>query len=243
MITAAGEALVEFTRNIPDGVVAFFPSYDFLETCMKAWKSIPFSTSNNTIWTTFEDTKPVFYESKSTTSQDQTQKAPQGESLLSSFTAAVRSGRGALLLAVISGSLSEGINFSDELGRGVVVFGLPYPNIHSAQWKAKMEHVSKKVATASGLETSSRAVAKGKDAARELYENATMRAVNQAVGRAIRHRGDYAAVMLIDRRYATERVQKKLPGWMKASIKKPAGVTEAVVGLKHFFGEKRNMRR
>jgi len=34
---------------------------------------------------------------------------------------------------VIGGKLSEGINFSDELARAIVVLGLPYPNIKAPE--------------------------------------------------------------------------------------------------------------
>lgn len=33
-------------------------------------------------------------------------------------------------------------------------------------------------------------------------------------GRAIRHRQDYATILLLDHRYSTPRVYNKLPGWI-----------------------------
>lgn len=40
-----------------------------------------------------------------------------------------------------------------------------------------------------------------------------VRAVNQAIGRCIRHRGDYGAIMLFDERFRQPRYQKNLSRW------------------------------
>jgi Helicase C-terminal domain len=53
------------------------------------------------------------------------------------------------------------------------------------------------------------------------YHNLCMRAVNQSVGRAIRHAHDYAAVVLVDARYRSDqRVWNGLPGWLKKGASK-----------------------
>ena len=133
--------------------------------------------------------------------------------------------------------MSEGINFSDELGRGVVVVGLPFPNINSAEWKARLEYIEKTTVTRG------QSIAEGKAASREFYENACMRAVNQSIGRAIRHKGDYATIVMVDRRYGTGRIQRKLPGWIKEGL---AGISgdrvfdEAVDLVEKFFERKRD---
>jgi chromosome transmission fidelity protein 1 len=50
---------------------------------------------------------------------------------------------------------------------------------------------------------------------KDYYENLCMKAVNQCIGRAIRHAKDYACIFLIDSRYEGERIQKKLPKWIR----------------------------
>lgn len=45
-----------------------------------------------------------------------------------------------------------------------------------------------------------------------------MKAVNQSIGRAIRHSRDYACILLADVRYERASVAKQLPKWIVAQL-------------------------
>lgn len=222
-LTAAIECLC---KVIPDGVVVFFTSYQYLAFVVDKWK------------------KSVMYENTSKLKRIfQETKESNVDELLNDYSAAVRSGKGALMLAVIGGKLSEGINFSDKLGRGVICVGLPYPNSLSAEWKAKVEYIERlkyESLTVKGLSDYQRKL-EAEAAGREYADNITMRAVNQSIGRAIRHKNDYAAIYLIDQRYDMPRIQSKLPAWLKKSIRKVDQLWykgQVVRECSEFFAEK-----
>ncbi|KAJ5152871.1 uncharacterized protein N7482_009349 [Penicillium canariense] len=232
MITDLGRTIATLCQVIPDGVVAFFPSYDYLSQVVSVWKKpIPNGNGGTTLGL-IEQKKQILYESRDC--------AISTDTLLQEYTSAVETGQGALLLSVVGGKLSEGINFSDRLGRGVFIIGLPFPNIRSAVWTAKIKYIEEKTAKQhAGSEADKRAAAAA--AGRDFYENACMRAVNQCIGRAIRHVNDYAAIVMVDRRYETPRIQGKLPGWIQGSLvsspaARPAQAT--VQRLSRFFAEK-----
>ena len=103
----------------------------------------------------------------------------------SSISTTSTTSTGALLLSVIGAKLSEGINFGDSLGRAVVVLGIPYPAPDDAELVERMQFLEKR----------------SKGAGRALYEDSAAVAVNQCVGRVVRHAGDWAAVILADVRY------------------------------------------
>lgn len=255
MISQLGETLIRLLPTIPDGTVIFFPSYSYLEHIITEWKKKkgPPQSMPSSIWTRLEALKPIFTEAQSGT-------ATSTEDVLTAYTAAIgmtstttTAHKGALLLAVIGGKLSEGINFSDALGRCVIVIGLPYPNPHSPEWKARMEYIEQKAAerinnsnitpTTSSSSTTAVTTAGGSAASREFAENVCMRAVNQAIGRAVRHKGDWAAILLVDRRYGQKRIKEKLPKWIQASLSSDdagnqQGFAAVEGGMKRFFAGK-----
>ncbi|KAL9606008.1 MAG: hypothetical protein Q9179_000796 [Wetmoreana sp. 5 TL-2023] len=224
LINALGRCLVRLAATVPDGLVVFFPSYAYLDQVSAQWHNV--STGSDSIWASLEKYKAVFKEAKGSSGI---------EDALTQYSKAIDEGKGGLLLSVVGGKMSEGINFSDKLGRGVIVVGLPFPNIHSAQWKAKLEYIERST-LARG-----KSGAEGKAAGREFYENACIRAVNQSIGRAIRHRNDFASILLLDRRYSTPRITNKLPGWIKEGLSEEgttATFSDIFQGLQNFFKQK-----
>ncbi|KAF9887134.1 ATP-dependent DNA helicase chl1 [Aspergillus nanangensis] len=230
MIIDLGRTIATICQVIPDGVVAFFPSYDYLSRVLGIWKKSIVGGRDQTLYSFISQKKPILFESRDMPTST--------EDLLQRYSDSIASGGGALLLSVIGGKLSEGINFSDRLGRGVLIVGLPFPNIRSAMWQAKIQYIEQKAyQQAVGPEANRQSRAKA--AGREFYENSCMRAVNQSIGRAIRHQNDYAAIILIDKRYEKRGIREKLPAWIKQSMgngesaARPVGAT--IGSLSKFF--------
>jgi len=131
---------------------------------------------------------------------------------------------GGIILAVVGGKLSEGINFSDDLGRCVIMVGMPYPNKKSVELQEKMNYLDATIGNGEG---------------RRYYENLCMKAVNQSIGRAIRHKNDYALIVLLDQRYSRQSVISALPKWIGNETKIPNSFGEFMNEAKQFFAEKR----
>jgi chromosome transmission fidelity protein 1 len=82
-----------------------------------------------------------------------------------------------VLFAVIGAKLSEGLNFSDDLARAVVIIGMPFANLASMELQERLKYVNNLEKKRGGKREAGQ-----KDAAAELYENMCMNAVNQSIG-------------------------------------------------------------
>ena len=87
--------------------------------------------------------------------------------------------------------------------------GLPYPNAFLGEIVAKREFIESQVIEKGG------SAQRAKESSSEYYENLCMKAINQSIGRCIRHANDYALIYLVDKRYKQPRVQNKLSKWVK----------------------------
>ncbi|XP_077373159.1 ATP-dependent DNA helicase DDX11 [Festucalex cinctus] len=220
MMDETGRILSNICNVVPGGVVCFFPSYEYSRRVVAHWESAG-------VLTRLANKKKIFQEPK---------KANQVEQVLGEFSRCIQRCTqqggggltGALLFSVVGGKMSEGINFSDDLGRCVVMVGMPYPNVKSPELQEKMSYLDKHL-THSG----------GKSPGQALIENLCMKAVNQSIGRAIRHRGDYSSIVLCDRRYSRPATLAKLPAWIRSRTSTHQSFGPAFAALRKFFVEKK----
>lgn len=192
---------------VPKGMVCFFPSYDYEAIVYNYMR-------DNHFIERIAKKKVVFREPKKTSEVDK---------VLSDYGTSVEKG-GALMLSVIGGKLSEGLNFSDDLGRCVVVVGMPYANIKSLYIQEKMKYLDSHVSPGAG---------------QLYYRNSCMKGVNQSIGRAIRHANDYACMVLVDVRYESPAVRQMLPGWIRDHLRVAENFGSLFKSVNAFFQSKR----
>ncbi|KAI8613865.1 helicase C-terminal domain-containing protein [Chytriomyces sp. MP71] len=201
MITDLGNSIAALCGVIPHGVVCFFVSYAYMDHVAARWKATG-------ILARIERKKKVFFEPR---------QARAVEECLGLYVETIAEPNkgcadgkrtGSILFCVVGGKMSEGINFSDNMARAVIMVSLPYPSKNSPELVEKMRYIDSEVKVEFKLPCSNSS---------EYYENLCMRALNQSIGRAIRHKDDYAAIYLIDKRFSNKKVRDKLPGWIQGA--------------------------
>ncbi|XP_043460879.1 ATP-dependent DNA helicase DDX11 isoform X4 [Leptopilina heterotoma] len=210
MLSELGRTLQNICNIVPAGIVVFLPSYSYEELLYKYLE-------NSGVLAKLGSKKCIFREPKLTSQVNQ---------VLEKYAQAVKNPvkpqNGSLLFSVVGGKLSEGLNFSDDLGRCIIVVGMPYPNIKSPELQEKMKYLNESVKPGAG---------------NIFYENSCMKAVNQCIGRAVRHSRDYSTVILLDKRYSNK--ISALPGWIQRTVAINTAFGSVIGSMAKFFAEKR----
>ncbi|XP_032675567.1 ATP-dependent DNA helicase DDX11 isoform X5 [Odontomachus brunneus] len=210
LLDELGRTLLNLCNIVPAGVVVFFPSYKFEDTVFK-------HLDKSGIISKISLKKYIYREPK---------LASQVSVILDQYAHSIKNSQtprnGSLLFSVVGGKLSEGLNFSDDLGRCVIVVGLPYPNIKSLELQEKMKYLNENVKP---------------DAGSKFYENSCMKAVNQCIGRSVRHINDYSTVVLLDKRYCHK--IKALPQWIQRSVTINESFGSVISNIAKFFAVKK----
>ncbi|CAM9111560.1 unnamed protein product [Discosporangium mesarthrocarpum] len=224
---ALGGALVQYSRVVPGGILVFLPSYSFLNKLHGRWQSTG-------LLATLSEAKSVHVEPRSSKEIDKVLAAYHGDIDTARNTVweagASSSGchrTGALMLAVARGKVSEGIDFKDEAARACVVVGIAFPNVKDLQVQLKRKYqdaCSRKDPRLVGGD--------------RWFKLQAFRALNQAVGRCIRHRSDYGAIILCDPRFASQReTTGNLSRWVRSSVKHYGSAEVSVPLLASFFSQ------
>uniref|UniRef100_A0A5F7Z874 Regulator of telomere elongation helicase 1 n=1 Tax=Macaca mulatta TaxID=9544 RepID=A0A5F7Z874_MACMU len=212
-LSSLGKALGNIARVVPYGLLIFFPSYPVMEKSLEFWRARDLARK-------MEALKPLFVEPRSKGSFSET---------ISAYYARVAApgSTGATFLAVCRGKASEGLDFSDTNGRGVIVTGLPYPPRMDPRVVLKMQFLD---------EMKGQGGAGGQFlSGQEWYRQQASRAVNQAIGRVIRHRQDYGAVFLCDHRFAFADARAQLPSWVRPHVRVYDNFGHVIRDVAQFF--------
>jgi len=177
-----GLLLLRFSSIIPDGIVCFFTSYGHMEMVFSMWFEMG-------IVQRISENKLVFVESSNL---EETTLA------LSYYRKACDDGRGAVLLSVARGKVSEGIDFDHHYGRCVILFGIPYVYTESTILKARLKYLQREHGIREG----------------DFLTFDAMRQAAQCVGRVLRGKSDYGVMVFADQRYTRADKRSKLPQWL-----------------------------
>ncbi|RMZ54204.1 hypothetical protein APUTEX25_005360 [Auxenochlorella protothecoides] len=137
--------------------------------------------------------------------------------VMKSYYDGVAAGKGGLFMAV-----SEGLDFADANARAVIIVGLPYPAAYDKQVLEKKAYND--AGRARGLLSGS-----------AWYSQQAFRALNQAIGRCIRHRADWGAIVLLDSRFEAPANQRGLSRWVRGSLTVQPSFDAALGSLRAFF--------
>ncbi|XP_059635149.1 uncharacterized protein LOC132277322 isoform X2 [Cornus florida] len=220
---ALGTSLEEICKIVPGGCLVFFPSYKLMEKLCSRWHE----TGQ---WSRLNARKSLFVEPRGG-NQD------EFEAVLKGYYDSIRQGNklangrkrgvkkmdlnklnatqcteiskkeGAAFLAVCRGKVSEGIDFSDENARVVIIVGIPFPNIHDIQVAQKKKY--------NDMYKSSKNLLSGN----EWYCHQAFRALNQAA----------------DERFCEERNTTYISKWLRKSIRQYDNFEKSLEGLSSFF--------
>ncbi|POM84582.1 Helicase C-terminal domain protein [Cryptosporidium meleagridis] len=216
--SSLGSVVFDCVKRIPDGILLFFGSYSLMDQAVKHWtdqglierikafKSVFIEPRNSfelgSVLESYMDC--INKGADSSSNNDGYFKDKKARSSLSDFVLKSKkiSSSGSLLIAVCRGKVSEGINFSDNACRGVIIAGLPFPSIADARVCLKKQYMDE-----------------SKMDGRQWYNQQAIRAVNQAIGRVVRHRNDYGAIILADKRFNQPNIYTRLSKWIRTNTK------------------------
>ncbi|SOV18640.1 DNA repair helicase, putative [Plasmodium gaboni] len=221
-IRSLGNCIFDIIVCIPYGVLIFFSSYSSMTETVNSWKRMKIYDKINTY-------KTIFVEPN---------KATDLKDILDQYEILIKKKRkGAILMGVCRGKISEGIDFKDDCCRGVIICGLPYGNVYDSKIIFKKEFLDNfkynKIEEGSNSSniTSNNNISKGN----KWYNEEAMRSINQSIGRVIRHKNDYGAIFFLDSRFSNNQRIKEISKWVRTHFRIYRDVEQIQSDIDKFF--------
>ena len=237
-----GYTISNFSRIVPEGLLIFFPSYTVMNKSIEFWNTKS-GNAKITAWERMAQYKELLVEPRSSS---------EFGAIIRNFEMKAKIGNGAIFFAVCRGKASEGIDFSDHCARAVIITGMPFPPIFDPKIRLKREYLDKNCRDHMRVVVNARnGNGNGKDHRSEVsittstntgglngntwYMQQAARAVNQALGRVIRHKFDYGAIVLADDRFAKTQQRNALSKRVRPIVTVPESFGEATKSMNNFF--------
>lgn len=217
LIDELGNFIFKMAQVTPKGMVIFFPSYKVMDDYHERWKSSRLLYQLRRL--------------KVICKEDRNQK--KFRSTFKKFLSNYQT-KGAIFFGVTSGKLSEGIDFTDEMARMVMMIGVPFPNMKDPKIDSKKKYLN---------QVKREAIELKKDGARNRYDGdkwyfvTALRAANQAIGRIIRHKRDFGTILLVDERYSYSKYQREISSWVSKELQMYSNSDDCVSEIRKFYKE------
>lgn len=143
--------------------------------------------------------------------------------VISAYYQDIHNNKGAIIFAVCRGKISEGLDFSDDAARAVVLVGIPYPMFFDPKTVLKRFYLDQKQHLF------------GKLSGHEWYMQQATRSINQAIGRVIRHKNDYGNIILIDQRFDNDKQIEEISSWVRDRVEIYEDTNVAIDEFFNFF--------
>ena len=212
---AIGNAVLNASAVTPGGLLVFVSSYGLLATLKERFSSPTGYEGDSCIDRIQANNTLVFVEPKG---------SKELEVLLKEYYKIIDDGGKAVLFAVCRGKVSEGIDFANNYARTVMLVGIPFPSFADIEVTLKRQYQDQQ-----------NRINPNQVNGNTWYEVQAFRALNQAMGRCLRHRNDYGAILLCDVRFNDQKNKNNMSRWMRGLITNGGAIDDVVLPLKLFF--------
>lgn len=255
-LTDLGNSVLNFARVIPDGILVFFPSYAVMGQCIEDWKS-------KGIWERLGQYKGLVVEPNNsaafaTAALEYKKKldAPQynGAAFFGvcrgkaseGLDFSDRAGRAVIICGIpFANAVDPKVKLKKEVLNSKLAAARgnsnssanTNTNAHKQPGRKLPENTDANTGGGSGAYDG---IFNTNNAADRIsgdtwYVQQAMRAVNQAIGRVIRHKDDFGAIILCEERFGQSRHVAQLSKWLREDVASPGSFGEATKSIGEFF--------